>query len=108
MGMFDWVKFEKDCPVCGNKVTGFQSKDGECTLSELEFWQVDRFYSHCEVCDTWIEFSLKEETRKKLTIDDYKMEIKTVKDRRKMAKDALEKLTKIMKVEKEVKTNSDL
>lgn len=76
MGMFDWIKFKTQCPKCGNEVTGFQSKRAGCNLDCLEFWQVDNFYSSCDKCGTWIEFNLKEETRKKFTIKDYEMKIR--------------------------------
>ena len=75
MGMFDWINFEMKCPVCGNEVKGFQSKRAVCELEDLEFWQVDNFYSSCEKCGAWIEFDLKVETRKKFTLDDYDMKI---------------------------------
>jgi len=70
MGMFDYVKFSMKCPKCGKKVNGFQSKDGECTLNEVEYWKVRNFYSNCDNCNTWIEFNLKNE---KIPISKYKM-----------------------------------
>lgn len=73
--MFDDIKFEIDCPKCGARVTGFQSKDGPCVLAELEFWEVDNFYSHCPKCETWIEFTYKI-PREPRPITDYEMEIK--------------------------------
>lgn len=76
MGMFDWVEFETDCPVCGKKVQGFQSKRAGCNLDSLEIWQVDNFYTSCDNCGTWIEYNLKEEIRKKFTINDYEMTIR--------------------------------
>jgi len=74
MGMFDTIDYKMKCPVCGNEVDGFQSKDKDCTLGELKVWQVDNFYASCDVCESWIEFNLKDEARKKFTIDDYEME----------------------------------
>lgn len=56
MGMFDWVDFETKCPICGEKVTGFQSQDGECSFATLKVTDVRSFYSSCDACDTWIEF----------------------------------------------------
>lgn len=76
MGMFDYVNFEINCPVCSSKVTGFQSKDKNCDLLCLEFWQVDNFYSSCDKCGAWIEFNIKEEVRKRFTINDYEMNIR--------------------------------
>lgn len=79
MGMFDNIKFEIDCPNCKHKINNFQSKDGKCELNLLEFYQVDRFYSSCDICDTWIEFNLKDEVRKKFTIEDYEMRTRSPK-----------------------------
>ncbi|MDP2363160.1 MAG: hypothetical protein Q8M94_05260 [Ignavibacteria bacterium] len=76
MGMFDNINYTMKCPKCGHLVGNFQSKDKGCSLTELELWQVDNFYSFCHNCETWIEFNLKKESRKKFTIDDYEMEIK--------------------------------
>jgi len=52
MGMFDWVNYECVCPVCHNKVDGFQSDE------------VDNFYSSCRVCGAWIEFDAEDSKRK--------------------------------------------
>ncbi len=76
MGMFDVIDYKMKCPVCGNEVSGFQSKDKGCTLSKLKLWQVDNFYAPCDICEAWIEFNLKEEVRKKFTIDDYEMKFR--------------------------------
>lgn len=76
MGMFDVIKYTTKCPKCGHLVDGFQSQDKECMLHILEFWQVDNFYTLCKNCDAWIEFNLKEDVRKKFTIEDYTMEQK--------------------------------
>lgn len=57
MGMFDWVNYECECPVCKAKVKGFQSKDADCQCETIEPQTVDRFYAFCEQCDCWIEFT---------------------------------------------------
>lgn len=57
MGMFDWVNYECDCPKCGAKVTGFQSKDSTCELNDLKPTEVSNFYSSCDECHVWIEFN---------------------------------------------------
>ena len=86
MGMFDWVKFKTRCPECGSEITGFQSKDGECILDCIEFWQVGYFYSSCDQCNTIVRYTLKKDVRDKiiseiekirrsLTIDDYDLEL---------------------------------
>lgn len=57
MGMFDHVHFEMDCPNCGTRVTGFQSKDYTCELETIEPDALQNFYSSCKKCKAWIEFS---------------------------------------------------
>lgn len=58
MGIFDWVSFRMDCPVCGTRVGGFQSKDRWCPdLDTLSIDRLTNFYSSCHKCSTWIEFS---------------------------------------------------
>jgi phage FluMu protein Com len=59
MGMFDWIDFEMECPVCKTKVDGFQSKDGSCSLHRLSPYEVFNFYTSCPKCKTWIEFTKK-------------------------------------------------
>ncbi len=59
MGMYDNIRYKMNCPKCGAKVDTFQSKDGPCMLSELDFWEVNNFYTDCDKCDTWIEFDRK-------------------------------------------------
>ncbi len=64
MGMFDSVNYECDCPVCGARVTDFQSKEGECDLLLLEPKDVDYFYSSCDKCKTWIDIHAKPATER--------------------------------------------
>lgn len=56
MGMFDWIDFKCECPLCGHEVVGFQSKDGPCQLDTLKPWEVRNFYSGCVECGGWVEF----------------------------------------------------
>lgn len=56
MGMFDYVNFEMDCPKCGNKVLGFQTKSAYCVLERVDPVAIDNFYSSCK-CGNWIEFN---------------------------------------------------
>lgn len=74
MGMFDYIKLEIKCPICEKKVSGFQSKDGTCLMNELEFWEVNNFYSSCSYCSSWIEFNIKQKLNKKLILKDYQIE----------------------------------
>jgi len=78
MGMYDDINYSMDCPKCGASVGGFQSKDGNCILGTLEFWEVSNFYTHCPKCSAWIEFNCKKPAPK-LSIEDYEM---TVEERR--------------------------
>jgi len=78
MGVFDNVKFKMDCPKCGAKITGFQSKDGPCILTTLEYWEVNHFYSSCPQCRARIEFTRKKpELREKIPLSDYDMTVKS-------------------------------
>ena len=57
MGMFDYVAFEMECPKCGAKVTGFQTKSTECILATVSPVLAHNFYSSCDECGVWIEFT---------------------------------------------------
>lgn len=63
MGMFDWINFKTACPTCATPVSGFQSKDAGCEMVTLEPEDVDNFYSSCDKCGTWVEFSREPERR---------------------------------------------
>ena len=66
MGMFDYINTpDIKCPDCEHLVTGFQSKDGECSCTTLEFWEVDNFYSNCDNCGRHLEFNLNPNMRMK-------------------------------------------
>jgi hypothetical protein len=79
MGMFDYIKFEIECPVCKEKVKDFQSKDGPCMLTLLEYWEVNNFYASCPKCLCWIEFDKinKIVPNKIVPITDYKMTVES-------------------------------
>ena len=64
--MFDYVNFECECPICGEKVIGFQTKDGPLLLETLEPLDVNNFYSNCSNCGAWIEFYDTDNFSKKL------------------------------------------
>jgi len=59
MGMFDNVDYKCDCPKCGSSVSGFQSKDGDCVLETIKPGSVYNFYSSCNNCGVWIDFTSK-------------------------------------------------
>ena len=74
----DYVKIDEkvECPICGNALDNFETKNGPGALLTLDFKAVDRFYSRCGKCHNSIDFSLKnpveDEQREKLTIDSYR------------------------------------
>ncbi len=73
MGMFDIIKFRMECPRCKKDMGEFQSKDKKCYMELLDFWEVNNFYTSCEHCRTWVEFTIKgKRPNRKLTIKDYK------------------------------------
>ena len=62
MGMFDYVTVPQEfraCPKCGAALEEFQSKDGECLLSTLDYRLVGNFYTSCESCQAWVEYRRK-------------------------------------------------
>jgi len=73
MGMYDWVEYSCKCPKCGTKVDGFQTKSGPSMLKVLKVGEVDNFYSSCEKCGTWVEYTLKPDSKHLYSIDDYTM-----------------------------------
>ena len=56
MGMYDSINLEMNCPKCGGEYLDFQSKDGDCSLSTLEPYEVEEFYTGCDDCGSWITF----------------------------------------------------
>ena len=57
MGMYDYVNYECQCPVCRSGVMrDFQSKDGERMLIRIEPKNISNFYSHCSICGAFVEF----------------------------------------------------
>jgi hypothetical protein len=58
MGMFDWVQFEMDCPVCKSKVNSFQTKDGPCHGERVSIHSITNWYGECYKCKTWLNCEL--------------------------------------------------
>ena len=58
MGMFDTVKYKAPCWKCGEPITEFQSKDGECMLEIVTPKQVGNFYGSCYKCHAWNEYDV--------------------------------------------------
>lgn len=75
MGMFNYVKFEMRCPTCGTTMRDFQTKDGDYLyLDTVEPLSVDRFYSYCRKCGTWVEYYRKRQLP--LSLEEYEVTIK--------------------------------
>lgn len=67
MGMFDWIRFQDECPNCGELLSGcWQSKDRYCQLEQLKPHKVENFYTSCRHCKVWIDYQ-KEYGSKKWT-----------------------------------------
>jgi uncharacterized protein (UPF0212 family) len=77
MHEIDYISVDVDveCPVCGEKLGNFETKDGPGAQVTLDFREVDGFYSRCVKCNSVIEFTLKNlvenDDRSRLTIDNY-------------------------------------
>lgn len=76
MGLYNMVNFSTKCPKCGEPITDFQTKDGDLNCRTVDFFEVDNFYSSCDKCGTILEYTLKPEIRKLITIDYYDLEIR--------------------------------
>ena len=87
MGMFNLVNFEMECPNCKSTVGGFQTKDGEVYLATVEPDSVSNFYSSCDQCKTWIEFT--------------KPRIQVPKRKVPLSKDEVEEIAFVMTARKE-------
>ena len=87
MGMFDLIKLKTKCPECGSEISGFQSKDGDCMLDCLEFWQVNNFYSSCDHCNTMVNYSLNKDKRDKTRVEMEKIRVEMEKIRRSLTID---------------------
>ena len=103
MGMYDDVKFEFVCPICGTNVEDFQSKDGACMLDYLNFWEVNNFYAGCSGCGAWVEFYLYDRENKKREIKDYSLSIKKRFDKPDDAKPFFKNPKEFYKIEQERK-----
>jgi uncharacterized protein (UPF0212 family) len=77
MHEIDYISLDTDveCPICGEKLGNFETKNGPGAQVTLDFREVDNFYSRCTKCNSIIEFLLKNpveaDAREKLTIDSY-------------------------------------
>jgi hypothetical protein len=74
MGMFDYVETPPiKCQACDNMITEWQSKDRECILDRLQYWEVENFYTSCNKCKAWNEYQLPRRARQPKPLEDYKL-----------------------------------
>jgi len=59
MGMYDEVDYRMLCPTCEAELSDFQTKEGACVLGRLDWKRVGNFYTFCDNCKSWIEFTRK-------------------------------------------------
>jgi C4-type Zn-finger protein len=78
MGIYNIVKFQINCPVCGKQITEFQTKEGDGVLEIIEYYKVNNFHAICPHCQSLVEFYYSPE-RAKRTLKDYKMRIVELK-----------------------------
>jgi len=78
----DYVQVDDkvECPICGNLLERFETKEGPGVRAFFDFRNLDHFRSRCEHCHNLIELSLKkpveDSLRKELTINDYDKKVK--------------------------------
>lgn len=66
MGMFNWVRFETNCPMCFSHLKYFQTKDKFSELVQVKPHKVTNFYTSCHNCKAWVNY-YKEHGSKKWT-----------------------------------------
>ena len=77
MPEIDYVQIDEkvDCPICGNQLDNFETKEGPGVMMYIDFRDIDHFHCHCGFCHNLVEFSLSKpvehDLRKKLSISDY-------------------------------------
>ena len=81
MGIYDFVDIDVYCPICGEKLPRFQTKDGNPYLNTVDFRDVDNFYTSCDKCGAWIEFTYSPTSILKREIYDYVMRVSRVGER---------------------------
>jgi hypothetical protein len=74
MGIFNHVNYKMNCPNCGKDVGDFQTKSFAGYFETIDYWECDNFYSSCDYCNTWIEFTLQRKNTK-IPIEKYEMRI---------------------------------
>jgi hypothetical protein len=60
MGMFATIDYEIPCPECGGPIKNFQTKDPDVLeLQPVPVETVSNFYSYCNGCGWWVDFTRK-------------------------------------------------
>ena len=58
MGMFNYVDYECECPVCGETVTGFKTHDGlNLDMRHVAPQSVYSFTANCRNCEAYLAFN---------------------------------------------------
>jgi hypothetical protein len=87
MGMFNYVVGVPEvlCPTCGAALGGWQTKDGDPCLVDVDWRELENFYTSCDNkvkdrrCGTWLEFTRQAPpVPQAVSLDDFN---KTVKER---------------------------
>ena len=78
MGVYNIVRFQINCPVCGKQINEFQTKEGAGAFDVIEYYTINNFHAICPHCQSLIEFYYSPD-RKKRSIKDYKMRIVELK-----------------------------
>ena len=63
MGMYDEIITPELKCECGAVLKDWQSKDGPCLLENLHFAEVNNFYTGCEECSKWYEYTRTKEPK---------------------------------------------
>lgn len=79
MGLYNTVNFQINCTYCGFLLKTFQTKEGSCDFSVVNFSTVNNFYTICPNCGSFIEFYYFPESKER-DISNYKMRIIQLKN----------------------------
>jgi hypothetical protein len=61
MGMFDYVDYKANCPICNAEITNWQTKEAQCHMDTIEPWRVTGFHAYCRECNSWLEATVDAE-----------------------------------------------
>lgn len=75
MSMYDYIDIVIKCPNCSSLIDRFQSKDGNCMMENLKYYEVSHFYSACHECKKWIDVYINPEFKIHIPTDQYIVEV---------------------------------